>query len=76
MSLHFGIYRATVVNRSDPQNKRRLQVIVPDVLGLVVVWANACVAPGSRVQPMEGTSVWVQFEGGDLQRPVWVGVKP
>lgn len=76
MSLHFGIYRATVVNRSDPQNKRRLQVVVPDALGEEATWAEACVAPGSRARPMEGATVWVQFEGGIAERPVWGGVKP
>ena len=76
MSLHFGIYQATVVNRNDPLNKRRLQVRVPEVLGEEIRWAEACVAPGSRTRPMEGATVWVQFEGGNAERPVWVGVKP
>jgi hypothetical protein len=76
VNLHFGIYRATVVSNSDPQNKRRLQVVVPDPLGEEAIWAEACVAPGSRARPMEGTAVWVQFEGGSAERPVWVGVRP
>jgi Type VI secretion system/phage-baseplate injector OB domain len=57
-------------------NKRRLQVVVSEVLGEAVIWAEACVAPGSRAQPKVGATVWIQFEGGNADRPVWIGVKP
>jgi hypothetical protein len=76
MNLHFGLCRATVVSNADPQNKRRLQVVVPDPLGEEPIWAEACVAPGSRARPIERTAVWVQFEDRSAERPVWVGVRP
>lgn len=76
MNPHFGIYRATVVGNADPQGRRRLQVVVPDLIGAGAVWAEACVAPGSRAQPHVGSAVWVQFEGGNAAHPVWLGVRP
>jgi hypothetical protein len=76
VTSYFGIYRATVVSNSDPLSKRRLQVLVPEVTGEQPVWAAACVPQGSRAQPKSGTVIWLQFESGDVNRPVWVGVMP
>ncbi len=75
MEKYFGIYRAMVTNNVDPEGLRRLEVSVPEVLGEGErVWAVACVPAGSRGRPGVGSVVWVQFEGGDPRRPVWVGV--
>jgi hypothetical protein len=72
---YLGIYRAIVTNNSDPEGLRRLEVSVPEVFGAAAsVWAAACVPAGSRARPGVGSLVWVQFEGGDPRRPVWVGV--
>jgi uncharacterized protein involved in type VI secretion and phage assembly len=74
-----GKYRATVLNNVDPMQIGRLQVIVPDVAGLVPSsWAMPCVPiaginMGMFALPSIGAGVWVEFEQGDPEYPVWVG---
>jgi hypothetical protein len=75
MAQFFGIYRAVVVSAADPASRRRLLVTVPEVLEKTV-WALPCVPAGSRATPRAGALVWVQFEGGNAARPVWVGTRP
>lgn len=79
-----GKYRGTVVNNLDPELRGRLMVMVPDVLGLIPsTWAEACVPltgptgppMGMYVVPPVGTPVWVEFENGDPDYPVWVGCR-
>jgi uncharacterized protein involved in type VI secretion and phage assembly len=74
-----GKYRGTVLNNVDPLNKGRLLVSVPAVLGLAPsTWALPCV-PLAGVQngwyapPVIGSAVWVEFEQGDPDFPIWVG---
>lgn len=76
---HFGKYRATVVNNLDPQGLARLQLLIPDVHGVVPApWAMPC-APiaaehgGMIAIPPIGASIWVEFERGDEDLPIWVG---
>ena len=76
MPQFFGLYRAVVARSDDPLRQRRLLVQVPDVLGEATVWARACVPAGSRAVARVGTSVWVQFEAGNPNSPVWIGVFP
>jgi len=76
---YYGKYRGTVVNNVDPERKNRLQVEVPDVLALVPSsWAMPCVPfagiqSGVVVLPMIGAGVWIEFEQGDPNYPIWVG---
>lgn len=72
----YGIFRASVIDVNDPIGQWRLKVQVPEVLGEEVIWANACVPAGRRSKPKVGQTVWVQFEGGDPKRPVWIGLLP
>jgi hypothetical protein len=37
------------------------------------VWARPCVPYGHFFVPPIGTHVWIEFEGGDLSYPIWVG---
>jgi uncharacterized protein involved in type VI secretion and phage assembly len=76
---YFGKYRGTVINNVDPMQIGRLQIMVPDVAGLVPSsWAMPC-APiaglnmGRFALPSIGAGVWVEFEQGDPEYPVWVG---
>jgi hypothetical protein len=76
---YYGKYRGTVLNNVDPMQIGRLLAMVPDVLGLTPsTWAMPCV-PVAGLQagvysvPPIGSGVWVEFEQGDPDYPVWVG---
>ncbi|HMN20301.1 MAG TPA: phage baseplate assembly protein V [Ottowia sp.] len=75
----FGKYRGTVVNNVDPLQIGRVQVIVPDAAGFVPgTWAMPCVPlaginNGVFTVPIPGSGVWVEFERGDIDYPIWVG---
>jgi hypothetical protein len=80
----YGKYRGTVLNNIDPEQRGRLQVQVPDVLVMLPsTWAEACVglsgptgpAMGTYLVPPIGTAVWVEFERGDPNRPIWSGCR-
>jgi uncharacterized protein involved in type VI secretion and phage assembly len=79
-----GKYRGTVVNNIDPMLKGRLLVTVPDAVGLTPSsWAEPCVPlagptgppMGVYMVPPIGAGVWVEFEHGDPNLPVWVGCR-
>ncbi|MGD2157014.1 MAG: phage baseplate assembly protein V [Anaerolineales bacterium] len=79
MTDFFGKYRGSVVNNVDPQQMGRVQVSVPAVLGEGrMSWAMPCTPyAGSGVGffaiPPIGANVWVEFEGGDPDYPIWSG---
>jgi hypothetical protein len=67
-----GTYRATVVDNLDPMLQDRLLVMVPEVYGSdTSVWAVASRTSGSSSVPSVGDAVWVSFEHGDTDFPVW-----
>ena len=81
---YLGKYRGTVVNNLDPDQRARLTLMVPDVLGSVPSsWAEPSLPlagptgppMGMFVVPPIGTGVWVEFESGDPNKPVWVGCR-
>jgi Type VI secretion system/phage-baseplate injector OB domain len=65
-----------VLNNSDPQLEFRLQLIARDVSNVPLFCAEACVPSDQVTLPSIGDTVWVMFEAGDIQKPVWVGVRP
>lgn len=84
MPDYFGKYRATVVNNIDPEMRGRLLLMIPDVLGPIPsTWAEACVPlagptgppMGVYAVPPIGAGVWVEFENGDANYPIWVGCR-
>jgi hypothetical protein len=74
-----GKYRGLVLNNVDPLNLGRLQATVPEVLGEVPTgWATPCIpyagtGSGFFSIPPVGAGVWIEFEAGDVSRPVWTG---
>jgi uncharacterized protein involved in type VI secretion and phage assembly len=75
----YGKYRGVVLNNVDPMQIGRIQVMVPDVSTfLPTSWAMPC-APVGGIQmgmvtvPQLGAGVWVEFEQGDPDYPIWVG---
>jgi Type VI secretion system/phage-baseplate injector OB domain len=80
----YGKYRGTVLMNIDPELRGRLICMVPDVLGVVPsTWAEACTPlagptgppMGAYLVPPIGAGVWVEFEQGDPDHPVWVGCR-
>jgi len=75
----YGKYRGTVINNVDPMQIGRIQVMAPDVSNVMLSsWAMPC-APvaginmGMFALPLIGAGVWVEFEQGDPDYPIWVG---
>jgi len=70
-----GIYRGVVTNTADPEGLGRLKVQVPQVLGAIQTeWAWPVSPNLAGITPLDiGDPVWVAFEGGDLDHPIWLG---
>jgi uncharacterized protein involved in type VI secretion and phage assembly len=79
MSQFIGKYRGTVANNIDPQQLGRIQISVPTVLGASrLSWAMPCVpyagpGVGFFAIPPVGANVWIEFENGDPDFPIWTG---
>ncbi len=75
----YGKYRGIVAVNVDPMNMGRLQAMVPEVLGEVPsTWAMPCTPyagtmAGLYTVPPPGSGVWIEFEAGDVSRPIWSG---
>jgi hypothetical protein len=71
-SLVLGIYHGSVNNINDPLNLGRVILTVPQVLGTALSnWAN----PIGAIPPVVvGQAVYVQFLGGDRNRPVYTTI--
>ncbi len=75
----YGKYRGTVLNNVDPLQIGRIQAVVPDVGGLIPsTWAMPClpvagINMGVFTVPPIGAGVWIEFERGDPDYPIWVG---
>ena len=79
MSKYYGKYRGTVLQNVDPEQRGRIQAMVPDVSGLLPSsWAMPCmpicgIQSGVYVVPQIGSGVWIEFEQGDPDYPIWTG---
>ena len=75
----YGKYRGIVFDNQDPLRLGRLQAMIPEVLGEIPSgWASPCTPyagtlAGFYAVPLPGAGVWMEFEAGDLSRPIWVG---
>ena len=78
MTRYYGKYRATVTANLDPLQMGRVLVSVPAVPGAELSWAMPCVPfaaleAGASSLPMVGAPIWIEFEGGDPDYPIWSG---
>jgi uncharacterized protein involved in type VI secretion and phage assembly len=79
VAQYLGKYRGTVFNNIDPMQQGRIQAIVPDVGNVLPgTWALPCVPmagpqAGEFAVPPIGASVWIEFEHGDRDYPIWTG---
>ena len=78
---YYGKYRGFVVNNEDPDKLGRLQVRVPSVLGEATSgWALPCLPFGGLANqglfllPEVDAQIWVEFEEGNRDYPIWSGV--
>jgi uncharacterized protein involved in type VI secretion and phage assembly len=75
----YGKYRGTVINNVDPMQMGRIQAMVPDVSNVIPSsWAMPCFPVtgkqmGAWMIPQVGTGVWIEFEQGDPDYPIWSG---
>lgn len=69
---YYGKYAATVADPEDTDKLARIQVNVP-ALFAEAVWARPCLPYGFYFIPPKGARVWVEFEAGDPERPIWSG---
>ena len=76
---YWGKYQGTIVLNIDPEQRLRLLVNVPEVWGLnFSSWALPCLpyaglSLGMYVVPPIGAHVWVEFENGNPDYPIWTG---
>lgn len=78
MGIYYGNYRGTIVDRKDPQQLGRVKVRVHQITGdsIIEAWAWPKGQPcgedwGDFAIPPQGSPVWVEFENGDPQHPIW-----
>lgn len=81
----FGTYRGLVLHNADPWKLGRLKLHIPAVQGPstpdidTLRWAVPCYPAGGSdgagavVVPQVGATVWVVFECGDVDHPIWIG---
>lgn len=72
----YGKYRGTVTQVED---SGRIKALVPAVLGdQETGWCLPCLPyagdqAGIAFLPEKDSGVWIEFEGGDVSYPIWVG---
>lgn len=77
--FYYGKYRAKVQSVNDPEKRGRIRVLCPKLLGNAVSnWCEPCIPVaynygGDFAVPKVGETVWVEFEAGDVNRPIYTG---
>jgi hypothetical protein len=73
---YFGKYRGIVLDNTDPLQLGRILAQV-GALSISTNWAMPCLpyigTPGILALPPVGTDVWIEFEQGNLDYPIWSG---
>ncbi|MDD7942415.1 phage baseplate assembly protein V [Actinomycetospora lutea] len=77
---YYGKYRATVLNNTDPMLQGRIMVQLADRYGMFPsTWALPALPFAARgtaamvALPQVGSMVWVEFEAGEPDHPIWTG---
>jgi uncharacterized protein involved in type VI secretion and phage assembly len=76
---YYGKYRGTVWNNVDVKGEGKIQVLVPAIAPTPLVnWARVCTPTGGFQHgifsaPALNAGVWVEFEQGDIDYPIWTG---
>lgn len=73
---HWGKYRGVVLENQDLPPRGRLLVSVPGIV--ITNWALPClpvasIQSGTFMRPQIGSNVWIEFERGDPDKPIWTG---
>jgi Type VI secretion system/phage-baseplate injector OB domain len=75
---YHGKYRGKVLSTEDPTMSGKLLCSVAALPAMLLNWATPCtpyagVEQGFFALPEEGADVWIEFERGDPDRPIWTG---
>lgn len=77
---YYGKYRGFVTDNNDPEQSGRVRLIIPSVLGEAETgWALPCFPFGGLADqgmfavPEINAQVWVEFEEGNINLPIWTG---
>jgi len=75
---YFGKYRGKVIDNIDPLFLGRIMAQVPAISELPLTWALPCVPyagleVGFYAMPPIDANVWIEFEAGDPDHPIWTG---
>ncbi len=75
---YYGKYRGVVVSTVDPQQMGRIIAQVPDLGPVPLTYAMPSFPVTGKQMgfwslPQIGTGVWVEFEQGDRDHPIWTG---
>src|SRR5262245_39406129 len=77
-SRFYGKYRGVVTDVDDPEGRGRIKAKVDALNGSESDWALPVVpfagqSHGLVLLPETGDGVWIEFEAGDTNRPLWTG---
>lgn len=78
--IYSGLYKGIVSNIDDPEKRGRIKCLIPDVLGDRVesAWCEPCVPVaydygGDFCLPQLNETIWLAFEKGNSNFPVYLG---
>lgn len=79
-TTYAGFYKGIVSNTNDPEKRGRIKCLIPDVLGdkIESAWCEPCVpvaydTGGDFCLPQPKETIWIAFEKGDPNFPVYLG---
>src|ERR1035438_5189858 len=75
---HYGKYRGGRGDKPDPLKLGRVVAVCPAIGDSLLTWALPCVPwaglqTGMFIVPPVGAGVWIEFEQGDIDYPIWSG---